>query len=96
MKQKYLNSKWQKSMALRFDYNNMLDEYVGGNQGITVKQITANSSLCKLAFDRVQANRGTGMMGWTELPYNQNEIVTDIIATAKQIRKNYTRKQNKQ
>ena len=89
MKQKYLNSKWQKSMALKFDYNNMLDEYIGGGQGIAVKEISANSSLCRLAFDRVQANRGTGMMGWTELPYNQTEIVTDIIATAKQIRKNY-------
>lgn len=88
MKQKYLNTKWQKSMALRFDYNNMLDEYVGG-QGITVKEISANANLCKLAFDRVQANRGTGMMGWTELPYNQTEIVTDIIVTAKEIRKKY-------
>ena len=27
-------------------------------------------------------------MGWTELPYNQDEIVEDILATAKEVRKN--------
>ena len=28
-------------------------------------------------------------MGWTELPYNQDEIVADIIATAKNIKKKF-------
>ena len=28
-------------------------------------------------------------MGWTELPYNQNEIVEDIIATAKDVKKKF-------
>ena len=28
-------------------------------------------------------------MGWTELPYNQKEIVEDILKTAKDVRKNF-------
>lgn len=28
-------------------------------------------------------------MGWTELPYNQKEIVEDILATAKEVRRKF-------
>ena len=40
------------------------------------------------AFNYVKANRGKDelYMGWTELPYNQKEIVADIQATAKEKR----------
>ncbi|MBQ7164038.1 MAG: glucose-6-phosphate isomerase [Clostridia bacterium] len=40
------------------------------------------------AYNLVQLKRGRAMMGWTELPYNQEETVADIIATAKEVRKN--------
>ena len=29
------------------------------------------------------------MMGWTDLPYNQKEIVADILQTAKDIKKKF-------
>ena len=29
------------------------------------------------------------MMGWTELPYDQKEVVEDILAAAKDIRKKF-------
>lgn len=29
------------------------------------------------------------MMGWTELPYNQTEVVADILQTAQQVRSEY-------
>jgi len=28
-------------------------------------------------------------MGWTELPYNQKEIVADILATARNVRRKF-------
>lgn len=89
MKAKYLASKWQKSMRLRVDYNNMTEEYVGKGYGITAAEIRACKDLTAEAFAAVQKNRGTGMMGWTELPYNQKDIVEDILETAKDIRKNF-------
>ena len=89
MKAKYLNVKWQKSMRLRMDYNNMTDEFVGSKQGISAAEIRAKKDLAATAFSRVQEKRGTGMMGWTELPYNQKDVVADILATAKDIKKNF-------
>ena len=74
-------------LRLRFDFNNMMSEYVGKEQGITKAQLKANSELCKMAFETVQENRGKGMMGWSELPYNQDQVVADILETAKAVRK---------
>lgn len=75
--------------TIRVDYNNMLDEYIGKVQGISVGELKKNEKLATDAFKSVQSNRGTGMMGWCELPYNQNEIVDDIIATAASVRKRF-------
>ena len=80
---------WRKSMELKIDYNNMMKEFVGQEQGFSTKDFSDNKKLVEQAFKTVSANRGTGMMGWTELPYNQKEIVDDIIATARDIKKKY-------
>ncbi len=76
-------------MTLRFDYNNMMAEFVGEKEGLTAADLEAVRQKAEAAFDEVQANRGAGMMGWTELPYNQDEIVRDIQETAEGIRKNF-------
>ncbi len=83
------NAQWRKNMELKIDYNNMMADYVGAEQGLTVKDFNDNKKLVSNAFKTVMANRGTGMMGWTELPYNQKEIVADIILTAKDIKKKF-------
>ncbi len=74
-----------KPSALRFDYNNMMADYVGSAQGFTDKDLKD----ARAAFETVAEGRGKGMMGWTELPYNQAEIVADIKAEARRIRKSY-------
>ena len=73
---------------IRFDYNNMMSTYVGKEQGITDNELSAIKPLAKQAHAFVKENRGTGMMGWTELAYNQKDIVADIQATAKIVRRN--------
>lgn len=72
---------------IKFDYCNMMSEYIG-EQGITDKELSAMKGKAEAAFDFVQAARGKGMEGWSELPYNQDAVVEDIIATAKEVRKN--------
>lgn len=82
-------AQWRKSMQLKLDYNNMMADFVGQEQGFTIKDFNDNKKVALNAFKTVCENRGKGMMGWTELPYNQDEIVDDIIATAKDIKKKF-------
>lgn len=82
-----LNDEMRKGLRLKLDFNNMMADYVGVEQGFTDDDFKNAKELVKKAFEEVKANRGLGMMGWTELPYNQKEIVEDIIATAKDIKK---------
>lgn len=83
------NSKWRKSMQISVDYNNMMADFIGQEQGFKETIFSNNKKLINDAFVKVSENRGKGMMGWTELPYNQTEIVEDIINTAKNIRKRF-------
>ena len=85
----YKNAEWRKNMNLNIDYNNMMAEFIGQEQGFTAKDFSNNKKVIADAFKTVSANRGQGMMGWTELPYNQKEIVADIIDTAKAIKKKF-------
>ncbi len=75
------------NFQIKIDFNNMMKDFVGEKEGFSYEEIFNNKVITSKAFDYVKENRGTGMMGWTELPYNQSEIVKDIIETAKVIRK---------
>ena len=70
---KGINNEWRKSMQIKIDYNNMMEEFIGKEQGFSQKDFTDNKKLVLDAFNTVCSNRGNGMMGWTELPYNQKE-----------------------
>lgn len=78
-----------KKEPIYFDYNNMMSDYVGDITGITEADLNSSKRIAKAAFESVASGRGKNMMGWTELCYNQKEIVADIIATAKNVRKNF-------
>ena len=85
-----LTEQQRKQMRLTVDYTNMTEKYLGA-KGISEKTIAAHKKIAKAAHGYVSANRGKDelYMGWTELPYNQNEIVADILTTAKLIRKRF-------
>lgn len=83
------NSTWRKEMTVKVDYNNMMAEFVGEEQGFSPADIKNSKFICEQAYNTVKENRGKNMMGWTELPYNQKEVVEDIILTAREIRKKF-------
>ena len=85
----YKNGAFKKQMELKLDYNNMMTEFVGEKEGFTPADFKENKKIAESAHKFVSENRGQGMMGWTELPYNQKEIVEDIIATAKDVKKKF-------
>ena len=66
--------------AIKFDFNNMMTEFIG-EQGIKESELTNAKDVAKKAFDFFKANRGTEMMGWADLPYNQDDVVEDILAS---------------
>lgn len=86
MAKRYLNKEWKNSMKLRLDYNNMMDEFVG-TDGITRKELNSYKYIAGNALEKVVSEKGKGWLGWTDLPYNQKNVVADINATAKAIRK---------
>ncbi len=75
-------------MLIKFDYNNMMSDYTK-EQGITDAEIEKTACLARDAFNTFEAMRGSGMTGWTDLPYNQDEIANDIILTAASVRENF-------
>ncbi len=72
-------------MKLKFDFNNMMDAFIG-DEGISEKEIDGMREAAKDAYSYLEKNRGKGWMGWTELAYNQKDIVADIIYTAAEVR----------
>ena len=85
-----LTDELRKALRVRVDYTNMTDKYLG-YRGISQKTLDAHKKLAKAAHAFVANNRGRDelFMGWTELPYNQDEIVADILEEAKKIRRNF-------
>ena len=84
----FRNKDWRNSMRITVDYNNMMKKFVG-DDGFKDAELNEMKEMAADAFDNVLENRGKGMLGWTELPYNQKEIVEDIIATAKEVRRKF-------
>lgn len=85
----YNDKTWQNEMKIRLDYNNMLNSYVGKDQGVTEQELENNAKIAENAFNAFQNIRGQGMTDWVNLPYNQDEIVKEIEQTASEIRQNY-------
>ena len=85
-----LSNEQKKAMRVTVDYTNMTDKYLG-EKGFSKQKLDSLKGKAKIAYDYVAQNRGKDelFMGWTELPYNQNEIVADILETAKFVRKKF-------
>lgn len=77
----------KKAMKIRLDYNNMMNTSVA--DGFSDKDFTQRADEINAAYQAVVAGRGKNMMGWTELAYNQDEIVEDILETAAKVKKNF-------
>ena len=86
----YKTKEWRDSMRVTLDYNNMTETFLG-DKGFYDKKLASYRTAATKAFSYVKENRGKDelYMGWTELPYNQKEIVADILETAKSVRRKF-------
>lgn len=71
------------------DVNHMMSDIVGFQYGIDVGQVNAMRHAAATAQANVQKDRGTGWLGWTELPHNQAEISQKIEKVARHVRANF-------
>ncbi len=85
-----LTDELKKALRLRVDYTNATDKYLG-KKGFSDAKLNKLRPLVEKAHAYVADNRGKDelFMGWTELPYNQDEIVADILETAKNVREKF-------
>ncbi|MEG0743089.1 MAG: glucose-6-phosphate isomerase [Clostridia bacterium] len=79
----------EKREPIILDVNHMMSDIIGFQYGIDADQVDGMSEAAAAAQHSVQQNRGTGWLGWTELPYNQEEIVCHIERTAEHVRKEF-------
>lgn len=75
--------------SIRLDVNHLMADIVGAQYGIDQEMIEGLKKRAKTAQQAVQKVRGTGWLGWTELPYNQEEILKDIETTAESVKKDF-------
>jgi glucose-6-phosphate isomerase len=71
------------------DVNHMMADTLGFQYGISAGQVNEYAPFAAAANQAVQNARGTGKMGWTELPYNQEEIVAKIEKVAARVREQF-------
>jgi glucose-6-phosphate isomerase len=83
---RYEDQKWKQSMRLRLDFNNMMSDMLGEEQGISKKSIDAMAGKLIEAAKALETKRAEGRMQWRDLPYNQKETVADILETAAKIK----------
>ena len=85
-----MTEEMRKALRITVDYTNMTDKYLG-DKGYGAKKFDELKKTIKAAHAYVSGNRGKDelFMGWTELPYNQDAIVKDILETAKAVRKKF-------
>ena len=71
------------------DINHLMADTVGFQYGISKEMISGKEDQALAALHAIIKTRGTGWLGWTELPYNQEETIKDILATASAVRERF-------
>lgn len=85
MSKRYESKEWRDSMRLRVDYNNMMREFAGA-RGIDPEALASRKEQYDAAALRMEEKRSE--MKWRALPFNQAEVVPQILETAAWVRAN--------
>ncbi|RYD03229.1 hypothetical protein N752_20570 [Desulforamulus aquiferis] len=74
----YQQPNWQEEMRIRVDINNMMEEFIGPEEGFSRRQIASLDSQIRLAHHNMREKRKKGGMDWRELPFNQDDLIEAI------------------
>jgi glucose-6-phosphate isomerase len=78
MSKRFDDLNWQAEMKIKMDFNNMMSDFVGSN-GISQDDILSISQKIESAKSALVTKRANGGMDWRDLPYNQEDVVNDIL-----------------
>jgi len=81
-------AKWQSRMALKLDFNYMLNEYVGPRHGLSVEDLSGLSEIASRIHDDLKARREAGKIGFYNLPHDR-ATSAKIEAFAKKARRSF-------
>ncbi len=73
---------------IKFDFNNMMSDFLG-KHGISEEDIKNIMPNIHSAHKAMLDKRSNGKMDWRDLPYNQSEIVKDIIDYAESVKNDF-------
>lgn len=85
MQQRFQNEDWKKKMNIRLDFNHMMEEFIQ-EQGLTEKDIQSLSNKIQQATTAMVEKRKNGQMDWRDLPYNQDEVVEEMIDYVEEVK----------
>ncbi len=77
-----------KDNKIKFDYNNMMSDFIG-EQGITLADIEGIKEKIENANKAMIEKRANGKMDFRDLPYNQNEIVDEILDYVNEVKDDF-------
>ena len=75
------------NLGMKFDFNNMMSPYVA--DGVTEEEISGLLPEIEKAFKAMAEKRAGGKMDWRDLPYNQDNVVDDIINYAESVKNDF-------
>jgi len=83
----YLDPAWQRSMALKLDFNNMLDSTIGTAEGLKPEDIWSLQSRMMDVHRQIteRTGRGNEFLGFLDLPYQSHEEISEIAQAADRI-----------
>lgn len=86
---RYQETQWQEQMRIQVDFNNMMTEYVGKEEGFTLEHIEALKGKISQAHQRMQQKKVEGKLDWRKLPWDQKDVVEEVLKAATEIRDNF-------
>lgn len=86
----FKDEKWQNSMEIKLDYNNMMSFMIGEEHGITQEQINSISAKVLNAHKQVfeKTGKGNDFLGFLELPNKEQAEIDRIKSVAKNLSDN--------
>ncbi|ABO51406.1 glucose-6-phosphate isomerase [Desulforamulus reducens MI-1] len=83
---RYQQPHWQEEMKLKVDFNNMMKGFAGPVEGFSKEDIDALAVKISEAHQNMKEKRAAGEMDWRKLPFEQADVIKDILETAQELR----------
>jgi len=85
----YQDQAWCEQNKIKLDFNYVMQDFIGEDQGLSDYDFKNLSDKIDLAIKTIKSKRENKKLEWLELPYNQENIVSDILDYADYIQKNF-------